>query len=57
MRKGARAAEAGTPTKQLQLKFWTEWNDWLETTRSQVKPQKASPQHWINIALGRAGKG
>ncbi|MGC9237283.1 MAG: DUF4268 domain-containing protein [Thiomonas sp.] len=51
----AKAAAAMTPTKQLQLKFWTDWSAWLQAKSSTLRPQKPKPQHWTNIALGRAG--
>ena len=51
----AKAAASMTPTKQLQLKFWTDWSAWLQSKASALRPQKPLPQHWTNIALGRAG--
>ncbi|MCE2659706.1 MAG: DUF4268 domain-containing protein [Rubrivivax sp.] len=51
----AKAAATMTPTKQRQLKFWTEWSAWLQAKGSALRPQKPLPQHWTNIALGRAG--
>jgi hypothetical protein len=51
----AKAAANMTPTKQLQLRFWSEWVTWLQNKGSLVKPQKPQAQHWTNIALGRAG--
>ncbi|WP_313082295.1 DUF4268 domain-containing protein [Pulveribacter sp.] len=54
-RESAKAATTTTPTKQRQLKFWTEWAAWLQTKSSTLRPQKPLPQHWTNLALGRAG--
>jgi len=51
----AKAAANMTPTKQRQLKFWTEWSAWLQAKGSSFKAQKPLPQHWTNIAIGRAG--
>lgn len=51
----AKAATATTPTKQRQLKFWTGWAAWLQGKESTLRTQKPQPQHWTNIALGRAG--
>jgi hypothetical protein len=51
----AKAAATMTPTKQRQLKFWTAWSAWLQDKGSSFKTQKPLPQHWTNIALGRAG--
>jgi len=54
-REGARAASTATPTKQLQLRFWTDFLAYLEPRNSPLKPQKPRPQHWLNIKIGRAG--
>lgn len=54
-RQNAKAAATMTPTKQRQLKFWTEWSAWLQAKGSALKPQKPAPQHWTNIALGSTG--
>jgi hypothetical protein len=51
----AKAAATMTPTKQRQLKFWTDWQTWLQAKGSGLRTQKPSPQHWTNIALGRSG--
>jgi hypothetical protein len=51
----AKAAATMTPTKQRQLKFWTDWSAWLQGKASTLRTQKPLPQHWTNIALGRAG--
>jgi hypothetical protein len=51
----AKAAATMTPTKQRQLKFWTDWQTWLQAKGSSLRTQKPSPQHWTNIALGRSG--
>lgn len=54
-RESAKAATDTTPTKQRQLRFWTEWSAWLQAKNSGVRPQKPRPEHWTNIALGRSG--
>lgn len=54
-RESAKAATTTTPTKQRQLKFWTEWAAWLQAKSSTLRTQKPLPQHWTNMALGRAG--
>lgn len=51
----AKAAATMTPTKQRQLAFWTAWQAWLQAKGSTLRTQKPQPQHWTNIALGRAG--
>ncbi len=54
-RESARAASTATPTKQLQLRFWAEFIQYLESHGSPLKPQKPRAQHWLNIKIGRAG--
>ena len=52
------AAEAGrefTGHKLLQQKFWREFRQFMEEKESFVPCQKASPQHWLNHSIGRAG--
>jgi hypothetical protein len=41
--------------KQLQLRFWTGFRDYMDQKASFVRCQKPSPQHWMNHAIGRAG--
>jgi len=41
--------------KQLQLKFWTAFRQYMETQKSFVRCQKPLPQHWTNHAIGRSG--
>ena len=44
-----------TETKRLQHEFWTAFAKVLIDGKSKVRPQKPSPQHWANYALGRSG--
>lgn len=48
------ATEDITPHKQLQLKFWTAFRDYMEENSS-VTCQKPYPQHWMNHSIGRSG--
>ncbi len=41
--------------RQLQLKFWTAFKQYMEAKGSFVRCQKPSPQHWMNYAIGRSG--
>jgi hypothetical protein len=41
--------------KQLQLKFWTAFKQYMESEGSFVRCQKPSPHHWTNYAIGRSG--
>ncbi len=42
-----------SPTKQLQLEYWTALKEYLIENDSFLKPQKPSPHHWTNISIGR----
>ena len=53
----ARAAADASPTKQLQLKFWTALIDKLATSGTHIRPQAPRPQHWLNNSIGRSGFG
>jgi hypothetical protein len=41
--------------KQLQLRFWTGFKEYMESKHSFVRCQKPLPQHWTNHAIGRSG--
>ena len=52
------AAAAGgevSEHKQLQLKFWMAFKQYMETQESIIRCQKPSPHHWMNHAIGRSG--
>jgi len=53
----ATQAAAGilSPTKQLQLEYWTELSRSISTSGSFLRPQKPLPQHWTVFAVGRSG--
>lgn len=44
-----------TAHKQLQLRFWTAYRQFMEAKGSFVRCQKPLPQHWMNHPLGRSG--
>jgi hypothetical protein len=46
-----------TDAKQLQQEFWHGFREFvLDLDRpTPIKPTKALPQHWMNIAIGRSG--
>jgi len=54
-REQAKAAAHATPTKQRQLRLWTELVEKLNKEAPYIKPQKPRPQHWLNNTIGRAG--
>jgi hypothetical protein len=41
--------------RQLQLRFWTGFKDYMEEKKSFVKCQKPGLQNWMNHPLGRSG--
>lgn len=43
-----------TETKQLQQEYWRALREVLAERKSSLKPQKANPQHWLTVAIGRA---
>lgn len=59
MSEAARKIESGemSETKLLQLKFWTELNDFLITEKSTVRSQQPRAQHWSVFRIGRSGFG
>lgn len=44
-----------TETKQLQQEYWRALRELLAERKSSLKPQKAHPQHWLTVAIGRNG--
>jgi hypothetical protein len=51
----ASATEQFTPTRKLQLEFWTEFEKRLRETKELPSTQAPRPQYWYNVALGRSG--
>lgn len=50
------SASAGlTETKLLQQQYWQKLKEYVETQTVPFKLQKALPQHWTNISIGRTG--
>lgn len=43
-----------TETKALQQEYWRAFREFLAERKSVLKPQKASPQHWLNFSIGRS---
>lgn len=46
--------EALTPTKELQLRYWTQIQDTL-SDHDYLRPRKPYPQHWYDFAIGKSG--
>ena len=41
-----------SPTKQLQLEFWQQFRDYVESNSTLMRPQKPAPCHWMNFSIG-----
>ncbi|WP_029889554.1 DUF4268 domain-containing protein [Polycyclovorans algicola] len=54
-REQAKAATTASPTKQLQLSFWSALVEKLATDAPHIRPQKPRPRHWMNNTIGRSG--
>jgi hypothetical protein len=50
----ARAVSEISDTKLAQQEYWQAFRETLLKRGSVLKPQKALPQHWTNLAVGRA---
>lgn len=48
--------EAGdlSETKKLQLEYWTKFQQFMKSRQGSLRPQKPSPHHWMNFAIGRS---
>ena len=44
-----------TPTKQLQLSFWTKLKEYAAQRGTFLKFQTPRPQNWITLSIGRSG--
>jgi len=44
-----------TEAKELQLRFWTFFRDFVQSRQTVIRPTKPLPQHWMNISIGRSG--
>lgn len=55
VREQAHTTANSSPTRQLQLRFWTGLSAYLSKNAPKIRPQKPHPQHWFVIAIGRSG--
>jgi uncharacterized protein with ParB-like and HNH nuclease domain len=44
-----------SPTKQLQLEYWTAFMERIESADGPISPKKPQSQHWQDFSIGRAG--
>ena len=42
-------------TKRQQLQYWTAFKEFMDERKGPLKCQNGSPQHWVNMTLGRSG--
>ncbi len=49
--------EALTPTKQLQLEYWTKFCGYAASQPTTIRTTKPLPQNWMNMSIGRSGFG
>lgn len=54
VQQAARSGEV-TEHKQLQLKFWTGYREYMQARNSPIRVRKPAPQHWTSHSLGRTG--
>jgi len=47
--------DALTETKAAQLRFWTQFAEYLQANGSSLRSQKPFPQHWTHFGVGRSG--
>ena len=52
--RGSTQAGDLTDTKTRQLEFWQQFKDFAAARRPELKLRTPRPQHWFNIAIGRA---
>lgn len=41
-----------TETKQMQLRYWTDFREYIDSLKTSLRPQKAAACHWLNFAIG-----
>jgi hypothetical protein len=44
-----------TGVKQLQLRFWTFFREYVNSRKTVITPTKPRPHHWMNMSIGRSG--
>jgi len=44
-----------TPHRQLQMRYWTAFKEYMESKNSVIRCQKPYPQGWMIHAIGRSG--
>lgn len=54
-RQGVEAAKHSSPTKQLQLRFWTGLVQALSEKAPTIRPHRPGLHHWLSISIGKSG--
>ena len=44
-----------TEVKKQQLTYWTAFKEFMDARKSAVRCQNGSPQHWVNMSIGKSG--
>ena len=44
-----------TQVKKQQLAYWTAFKEFMDSKKSPVKCNNGSPQHWVNMSIGKSG--
>lgn len=52
---GSTDARHLSDAKRMQLDFWRSFHDFIDPRDTSIKLQKAHPQNWMNIRIGRSG--
>ena len=55
VRESAQHAVELSEVKQQQQTYWAAFKDFMDERRSSVRCQNPSPQHWMNMSIGRSG--
>jgi hypothetical protein len=51
----ARATGEMSEHRQMQLRFWHAFREYMESSQSSVRCQTPGPRHWMDHAIGRSG--
>ncbi len=54
-RERKRRADERSPTRETQLRYWTAFREVLLSAKGPAKPQKARPETYLTMAIGRSG--
>jgi hypothetical protein len=44
-----------SPTKVMQLEYWTKFREYVLQNGNLIRPHKANAQHWMTFSIGRTG--